>query len=324
MNELKFFLKKSKAFDLVIIVFFVLLSLVNAIFAQKIEAWNQLILINMGVISMVLIITYLESRYNSRILKIFHYWYIAPLILLTFKELYFMIHPLRPQDFDWLFIKIDYWMFGVNPTHLLQKIAFPLLTEILQIIYGSFYLLPIMLCLFLLRNKERVVFEYAIFSVIYGFYLSYIGYFALPGVGPRFTLHDFSLMNIQLPGVWLTSYLRDFVNIGESIPPGTLNPALVVQRDVFPSGHTMITLLVMYLSVKLKSRSRYFFIPIGTLLIFSTVYLWYHYVIDLVGGMLFMIFSVWSGKYIFNWWQRRIGQIEFHYEDIKLKDKNAR
>ena len=215
-------------------------------------------------------------------------------------------------------------MFGVNPTHLLQKIAFPLLTEILQIIYGSFYLLPIMLCLFLLRNKERVVFEYAIFSVIYGFYLSYIGYFALPGVGPRFTLHDFSLMNIQLPGVWLTSYLRDFVNIGESIPPGTLNPALVVQRDVFPSGHTMITLLVMYLSVKLKSRSRYFFIPIGTLLIFSTVYLWYHYVIDLVGGMLFMIFSVWSGKYIFNWWQRRIGQIEFHYEDIKLKDKNAR
>lgn len=323
MDELKSFLKTFKAFDLVIIIFFAMLSLVNIIFLEKIVVWDQLIVINSGVISMVVIITYLESKYNSKIIKIFHYWYIAPLILLTFKELYFMIHPLRPHDYDWLFIKIDYWIFGANPTQVLQKFAFPLLTEILQIIYGSFYLLPIMLCLFLLRNKERVVFEYAIFSIIYGFYLSYIGYFAFPGVGPRFTLHDFSLINVQLPGIWLTHYLRDFVNIGESIPPGTPNPAAIVQRDVFPSGHTMITLLVMYLSVKLKSRSRYFFIPVGTLLIFSTVYLWYHYVVDLAGGFAFMVFSVWTGKYIFNWWQKKVGHKEFRYEDIKLVDKNG-
>lgn len=323
MESFRSFIVKLKAFDLVIIIFFIMLSIVNLIFLEEIAVWDQLIIINIGVISLVLIITFLEEKYNSKIVTIFHYWYIAPLVLLTFKELYFMIHPIRPHDFDWLFIKIDYWLFGANPTQVLEKIAFPLLTEILQMIYGIFYLLPIMLCLFLLRNKERVVFEYAIFSIIYGFYLSYIGYFALPGVGPRFTIHDFNLMNIQLPGLWLTNYLRDFVNIGESIPPGTPNPAAIVQRDVFPSGHTMITLLVMYLSVKLKSRSKYFFIPVGTLLIFSTVYLWYHYVIDLFGGLVFMIFSVWSGKYIFNWWQKYIGQEEFHYENIKLKDKNG-
>jgi len=108
--------------------------------------------------------------------------------------------------------------------------------------------------------------------------------------------------------------LRDITNAGESIPRGTLNPAEVVQRDIFPSGHTMITLIVMYLAYRLKSRSRFFFIPIGALLIFSTVYLWYHYVIDLIGGLLFMMFAVWSGKLIFNWWQRKIGKPEFEYE----------
>lgn len=324
MKNFRAFLTKMKAFDLVIIIFFIMLSIVNIAFLDKVKVWDQLIIINLGVISLIMIITYLEEKYNSRLVTIFHYWYIAPLVLLTFKELYFMIHPIRPQDYDWLFIKIDYWIFGANPTEVLQKIAFPLLTEILQIIYGIFYLLPIMLCLFLLRNKERVVFEYAIFSVIYAFYLSYVGYFALPGVGPRFTLHNFNMMNVQLPGLWLTHYLREIVNIGESIPPGTANPAAIVQRDVFPSGHTMITLLVMYLSVKLKSRSKYFFIPVGTLLIFSTVYLWYHYVVDLFGGLVFMTFSVWTGKYIFNWWQRFIGKDEFRYEDIILKDKNDR
>ncbi len=103
------------------------------------------------------------------------------------------------------------------------------------------------------------------------------------------------------------------LNAGESIPSGTLNPADVVQRDIFPSGHTMITLIVMYLSVKLKSRSKYFLLPVGTLLIFSTVYLRYHYVVDLIGGLIFMIFSVWSGKYLFNWWQRKVGKEEFEY-----------
>jgi membrane-associated phospholipid phosphatase len=113
--------------------------------------------------------------------------------------------------------------------------------------------------------------------------------------------------------VFLTPYLRKLIDIGESIPKGTIDPATVVQKDAFPSGHTMITLIVMYLSIKLKSRTRFFFIPVGTLLIFATVYLWYHYVIDLIGGLIFMIFSMWSGKYIFNWWRRIQGEEEFDY-----------
>jgi len=70
----------------------------------------------------------------------------------------------------------------------------------------------------------------------------------------------------------------------------------------------------MYLSVRLRSRSRYFFVPVGSLLIVATVYLWYHYVIDLIAGFAFMVFSVWSGKIIFNWWRRKIRQEEFEYD----------
>jgi membrane-associated phospholipid phosphatase len=227
-----------------------------------------------------------------------------------------MIKPIRGEDYDWLFIKIDYWIFGANPTQVLQKLAFPVLTEILQVIYSIFYLLPIILALVLLRKRKYLALDFAIFSIVYGFFLSYLGYFAFPGIGPRFTLHNFSELDTQLPGLLLTKYLREFVNIGESISASTVNPAEFVQRDVFPSGHTMITLVVMYLSVRLKSRSRYFFLPVGSLLIFATVYLQYHYVIDLVGGLIFMIFSVWSGKYLFNWWRRKTGLEEFQYSKI--------
>lgn len=317
MKRYKSFIKTLKTYDLVVVVFYIFLIIMNIIFYEKIEHTSTWMLINIGVIVFAFLISFLEDKQNLKLWRIIHYWYIAPLIFVTFKQIYFMIKPIRGEDYDWLFIKIDYWIFGANPTQVLQEIAFPVLTEILQIIYSIFYLLPIILALVLLRKKKYLALDFAIFSIVYGFFLSYLGYFAFPGIGPRFTLHNFSELDTQLPGLLLTKYLREFVNLGESISASTANPAEFVQRDVFPSGHTMITLVVMYLSVRLKSRSRYFFLPVGSLLIFATVYLQYHYVIDLVGGLIFMIFSVWSGKYLFNWWRRKTGREEFQYSKIK-------
>lgn len=313
MIKAKEYIKHLKAFDLVAVVFYLTLSLLHIIFHNEIKSWWIWILVNVCIIALTFSLAYLETKYDNRFWKGLHYWYIAPLILLTFKQIYFMVKPIRTYDFDHLFIAVDRWIFGTDPTHLLYQISNPVLTEVLQIIYGMFYLLPIFLGLFLFRKKKYLEMDFVIFTIFYGFCLSYLGYFILPGIGPRFTLHDFNSINEQLPGLFLTNFLRDIVNSGESIPPGTLNPAAFVQRDIFPSGHTMITLIVMYFSVRLNSRSRYFFVPIGSLLIFSTVYLWYHYVIDLVGGLAFMIFAVWSAKYIFNWWRKKIGKPEFDY-----------
>lgn len=319
MDKAKTFIKKLKAFDLVAVVFYLILSILHIIYYDRIEYSLYWLLINIFIISFAFAISYLESIVSesnkslNKIVSLIHYWYIAPLILLTFKQLWFMVKPIRQVDYDNLFIQIDRLMFGVDPTHYLYQFSHPILTEILQIAYNSFYLLPIILGLSLLKEKRLLALDFAVFSVIYGFFLSYLGYFTLPGIGPRFTLHNFETLNEQLPGLFLTNFLREIVNTGESIPSGTPNPAEVVQRDVFPSGHTMITLIVMYLSIKLKSQTRFILVPIGVLLIFATVYLWYHYVIDLIGGAIFMIFSMWSGYYIFNWWQKKIGKEQFRF-----------
>jgi membrane-associated phospholipid phosphatase len=313
MSKFKELVKHLKAFDVVVIAFYIILSVIQIIYRDRIETWLIWTFVNLFIIVIGFILAYMESKYDNEFWNAVHYWYIVPVVLITFKELYFMIKPIRIYDHDQMFIAIDRWLFGADPTHLLSQISTPVLTETLQIVYGMFYLLPILLGLFLLRKRRYVAMDFAVFILVYGFYLSYLGYFIWPGIGPRFTLHNFNTINQDLPGLFLTNFLRDLVNSGESIPPGTLNPADVVQRDIFPSGHTMITLIVMYLSVRLKSRSKYFFVPIGTLLILSTVYLWYHYVIDLIGGLLFMIFTLWSGRYIFNWWRRKVGKPEFEY-----------
>lgn len=301
-------LKSLNIIDLTVIVFNIFLIIMNLTFHAHVIYWKELIALELGVICFAAISARKHHESKSLIWKHLHLWYVAPLILITFKQLYFMLHPIHPTDYDDLLINIDRWIFGVDPTVWIYQFANPILTELLQIVYNLFYLLPIILGIELVIKKRMHEFEYAAFLVVYGFFLSYIGYFSLPAIGPRFTLHDFYGIDLELPGLLLTNALREFVNIGESIPSGTPNPELAVQRDVFPSGHTQITLVVMILSYKLNARTKYFLIPAGTLLIIATVYLRYHYVIDLIAGFVFMLLTFWSGKYLYKWWNKFVGK----------------
>ena len=236
------------------------------------------------------------------------------LIPIAFKEMYLLVPAIHPVDFDGALIAIDRLLFGGDPTHFLQHIAHPVLTEILQLAYGSYYLLPFVLVVDLYRRKRMKAFKSVFRLVMLGFYLSYLGYVAVPAIGPRFTLHDFENTDRELPGVLVTSTLRAYTNAGESAPAGTEFPAAVIQRDVFPSGHTEITLLVMLLAFRYRARSRWFLLVIGSLLIFGTVYLRYHYVIDIIGGVVFTWLSVQLCPVIDAWWtgwkQRRALPLE--------------
>jgi membrane-associated phospholipid phosphatase len=314
MKSVKSFLKVFRAVDILIIGYALFLTAVNLIFMDRVENWSTHVTLNIISIILVSVLAYFDDKRDNVFLQQIHYWYIVPLIFLSFKEIYFMVKPIRGVDMDKYLIEIDRFIFGTDPTVAIHSIANPVLTELLQIVYGTFFFLPIILAINLMVTDKDTEFQFTIFTIVLGFFLSYIGYFIIPAIGPRFTIHDFNATNRELPGIIYTNYLREIVNAGESIPHGTPNPAEVVQRDVFPSGHTQITLIVMYLSVKFKVFTRYFFIPVGTLLIFSTVYLRYHYVIDLIGGLVFMIMTIYMSKILYNLWMQYIGGQKFFYE----------
>lgn len=292
-------LRNLKPLEYTVIGFYAAMTLMNILFAQRLPYWHIFILANILTVALVVAIARWDAQADSKLSSTVRYWYNAPLILLTFKEIYTLILPVRGGDFDAILIQADKFIFGTSPSILLLKIANPPLTELLQIAYNLFYFLPVILAwsLYLQGKKEEA--DFTIYQVVYGFFISYIGYFLLPAVGPRFTLHDFANTNTELPGLLFTNFLREVVNSGESIPKGTLNPVALVQRDVFPSGHTMMTLIVMYLAIQYRDRSRYFLLVAGSLLIIATVYLRYHYFVDLLGGAAFMVISLYTGKLLY-------------------------
>lgn len=318
MRKFKELLLELTASDLIVICFALFLSILNAIFCFKIPNWALDIAINLIYIGFIFSLAYLHKTTKSKFWEQSHYWYLVPTILFSFKEVGYMIKYIHMgKDYDQFLIAIDRFLFGTDPTHLLFNIANPVLTEVLQIAYSSFYFLPVILGIDLIINKRIQGLTYSTFIIVYGFYLSYLGYFLWPGIGPRFTLHVFENTSQELPGIFATDFIRDFLNSAEGITKGALNPAALVQRDVFPSGHTQMTLLSMYLAYKFKAKSRRFIIPAGILLIFGTVYLRYHYVIDLFGGAVFMVLTLITGHYIYNKWAAYKKEPLFNWRNFK-------
>ncbi|MGB9773475.1 MAG: phosphatase PAP2 family protein [Bacteroidota bacterium] len=285
------------------VLYLITLSLLSLIFFQRVQAWPIIVVGNALVIALILVLARTAENHQQRNFRILRDWLPAPLILLTFKETYLMVHPIHPVDYDSLLIDLDRLLFGVDPTRWLAQFSHPVITEYLQIIYSTFYILPLLLGYELYRQQRSSEFQYAFFVIVYGFYLSYVGYFLLPALGPRFTLHDFQSLDQDLPGVFFTKYIRLFINTGENIPPGAADPSAFAQRDTFPSGHAEVTLIIMYLSTKYGLKSQWFFYPVGISLIISTVYLRYHYVVDLIAGALLMLFTVMTAPAIDLWWR---------------------
>jgi hypothetical protein len=63
------------------------------------------------------------------------------------------------------------------------------------------------------------------------------------------------------------------------------------------------------------------------LLIVGTIYLRYHYVVDLIGGAIFFLFTIWSGKKIQTWWEGQFKKDQneriFVTDERKLKTDNG-
>jgi len=288
--------------DLLFIAFWSLLSLICLALHASIALWWLIISVNAAAIMALIALACASQRTGSRVLRCVHDWSAFFLVLFTYKELYFIIGPIHHyEDYDPLLISLDRLIFRGDPTQWMARFSNPLLTELLQIAYSLFYVLFIAVGLELYPQKDRSCFNYFRFTVVYGFFISYLAYFALPAVGPRFTLHDFSRIDSELPGWLLAKSLRWFVNYFESIKPGMPNSVAIMnaQRDVFPSGHTMLTLMTIVFAYKYRLKIRGYVLWVGVLLIVATVYMRYHYAVDLLAGAILAVPCLLTSKKLY-------------------------
>ncbi|MDH4230733.1 MAG: phosphatase PAP2 family protein [Nitrospirota bacterium] len=258
------------------------LALVTAVFYRQVASPLLLITFYSGLILLQALL--IRNRKRNGFIKL-TYDLLFPIvcILMVFDSLERLVHYINPRDIDPLLIRLDYLLFGGYPTVMLEAIMTPLLTDVLQTAYSSYYFLPVTLGVVLKLKGDDLAFDRSLFLIMLCFYLSYMGYMLMPAIGPRFTLNH--LQSRELEGLLITEPLQQLLNRLEG-----------VKRDAFPSGHTAITLTVVYLAWRFEKKLFAVMLPVALALIFSTVYCRYHYVVDVIGGAALTLITIAAGE----------------------------
>ena len=191
-------------------------------------------------------------------------WLVFPLL----KDINYY---LLPWHADALLATIDRHLWGgrILPAYFRYE-AHPYLTDLLAACYFSFYAIVLgsVACYTYTRATPaaRRYFNGLIFLYSAGF----IGYFLLPAAGPAFTTHpDGGAGGIIAPP--LIAIIKDGVT----------------GMDVFPSLHTALTLYITaYLWRDGKRMAALICAPLTAGTIVATIYLRYHYGVDVLAGFL--------------------------------------
>jgi len=275
--------------------FFFLIGLVvlTLLFHRQIPPWRSLLLNYFILLGLLFVFKWsLDQKVAGKAGMFFYPFSPILFVVSIYESLGNLIQYLQP-DIDPLLVEIDLFIFGVEPTLWIQKWIVPWLTDILSLAYLSYYFIPVVLIVVLYFKHRMTEFNQAMFVLALGYYVSFIGYILFPAVGPRYALTH--LYSVPLEGSFITDFVRD-----------TLNALEHNKRDCMPSGHTQIVLMVLFLAYRYEKFLFYLFFPIICGLILSTVYLRYHYVIDLLAGGGLAIGCTLIGHRLYGWWTLRI------------------
>jgi len=204
-------------------------------------------------------------------LWLFRYWYPLPYVTACYKEMSGLIAALRGLDLDAELARLDFALWGVHPTVWLERFQTPALTEFLQIVYTLFLPMILLVAAWLWRQRQWEEFRYYAFLLALGFLVSYVGYFLVPVRGPRWLLNP--QQSLPLEGLWSFQVLRNMLD--------RLTPA---HYDCFPSGHTEMIILAWWNSRRISANLFRVFSVYMVCMVFSTVYLRYHYTVDVFAG----------------------------------------
>lgn len=184
---------------------------------------------------------------------------------------------IRTVRFDDELLALDRLFLGETPSRLLASLATPWLTELMSLCYILFMpLLFFSLLRYFFRRRELLGEFYSGVFTVYG--LGFLGYLLVPAAGPLLTYPD--LFNVTLSGGLITS----------------LNHAMVIHGsnrvDVWPSLHCAVSAFILGFAWRHhRNEFRWLLLPIIGLWV-STLYLRYHYFIDVISGFVLAAFAL--------------------------------
>ena len=197
---------------------------------------------------------------------------------LVFANMKTAIPRIHPAKMDSLLQALDARLIGQNLSLRLQPLVHPFFTELFSACYFLFFLYLLFSLIYYFLGEVEVLRKFVIgLFTVYG--LGFIGYSLIPAAGPCHAMAD--QFQSPLNGWWMTK----------------LNAAIVARGsngvDVFPSLHCAISTFFLLFDRRHRPwRFKLYVVPCVGLWL-STIYLRYHYFVDVLCGFALAALALW-------------------------------
>ena len=200
-------------------------------------------------------------------------------------------------NLDHLFAGWEQTLFGCQPSLLFsQVVPYGWFSELMCLGYVSYF--PLMLVIYVYYFFQRYQeFKMATFVIMSSFFAYYVVFVLLPVTGPQFYYLAVGTEKIAAGifpnlGDWFLTHSERMAAPGWT--DGFCYHLLDITHDAgerptaaFPSSHVGVTTVVMLLALRTRSKGLIFTIlPFYILMCLSTVYIYAHYAIDAIAGLL--------------------------------------
>jgi membrane-associated phospholipid phosphatase len=203
------------------------------------------------------------------------------------------IHFVNPHDVHDELIRIDGWLFGVQPCVWAQRFYTPLASELFSVAYMNYFVISVAVVAYLLVARRRADMREALFGTILCFYMGYVLYVAFPAAPPRLTLA--SQFTREFTGGFVTAVQNRVV---------ALNPSS--GRSAFPSLHCAVTFITLLYAWRFKKPLFAVLLPMGVTLVLATIYLRHHYVVDILAALPLALGAHRVAPSLDGWWRRQL------------------
>lgn len=152
----------------------------------------------------------------------------------------------------------------------------PDLTDVMTFLYGLHFPL-IIIAAVLFWYSNRTIYRRYVYSLVAVSYVSLIFYVIAPSAPPWYNGVVTNLLATTSAQAGSTGIIGEFAKIGSLIESDKF--------AAFPSLHAAYAVLFGYFTIKLRKIYALVSVPIVGGILFSTIYLGQHYIVDLVGGI---------------------------------------
>ena len=260
------------AFEWVTLGYLVWMLGVLAIFHRNIPHAGRYFAVHCAIAVGIVWLAWVATLSRNRVLQFARCWYPLALYIFFFEELQGLVHAIFPVWFDRWLIMFDYNLGGVHPAAWLGRFANPGLNDFMQFSYMTYFLYLVILPGILYAQGKRAAFWTVMVATAIAHYSVYVMAVLFPVESPYFALASLHLA--PLDGGAFTTTIEFIERFGR------------VHGGAFPSAHVAGSMVALLAARRYKPWLFWVCLPFFLSMCVATVYGRYHYIADVLAGIV--------------------------------------